>query len=140
MQAEPDCCGPAVLGIAASHPVLCSFSLSQLTKVLSCVVCCMLQLLLELYSPLIYNRVSKAVRRQSGADYGELLSAARQGLLQAAAKFDPARATGSSARLAALADMYIRNALRSVLQEVCGSGGLNHSREYAIWHSPSAQG
>lgn len=80
-----------------------------------------LQLLLEVYEPLL---VSRAKRAQSPhADYRELLSAARQGLLRAATRFDAGR-VGSGvrgARLAALADRYIKNALRDVLTEVSGA-------------------
>lgn len=83
--------------------------------------CCDVQLLLELYEPLLISRARRVQGRNPNADFRELLSAARQGLLRAAARFDAGRvADGSSrgARLAALAERYIQNALRDVLTEV----------------------
>lgn len=77
-----------------------------------------MQLLLEVYEPLL---VSRARRVQSPhADFRELYAAARQGFLRAAARFDAGRvAQGSkNARLPALAERYIKNALRDVLTEV----------------------
>lgn len=58
------------------------------------------------------------------ADFRELLAAARQGLLRAAARYDPQRVTGGKARLYALADSYIRMALRDMLTEVRCEGAL----------------
>jgi DNA-directed RNA polymerase specialized sigma subunit len=83
----------------------------------------LLQLLLELYNPLVVTRANRAAKQAPSADLRELMAAARRGLLQAAAKFDASRTAGSSsssssARLGLLADGYIRNALRNVLQEV----------------------
>jgi DNA-directed RNA polymerase specialized sigma subunit len=80
----------------------------------------LLQLLLELYNPLVVTRANRAAKQAPSADRRELMAAARRGLLQAAAKFDASRVAGSSSskRLGMLADGYIRNALRDLLQEV----------------------
>jgi hypothetical protein len=79
-----------------------------------------LQLLLQLYEPLLMRQVRRV--RSPVADERELLAAARQGLLHAAARFDAARACsgngGEGSRLYALALHYIRNALRNVVAEV----------------------
>jgi hypothetical protein len=64
------------------------------------------------------------------ADFRELLAAARLGLLRAAARYDPQRVSGGKAPcLYALADRYIRMALRDMLTEVRYTGGrwLCHS-------------
>jgi hypothetical protein len=87
----------------------------------------LLQLLLELYNPLVVTRASRAAKQSPSADRRELMAAARRGLLQAAAKFDASRTAGSSSssngsssgRLGMLADGYIKSAIRNVLQEVC---------------------
>jgi DNA-directed RNA polymerase specialized sigma subunit len=78
------------------------------------------QLLLELYEPLLISRARRVQGRNPNADFRELLSAARQGLLRAAARFDAGRVGDGSRgdRLAALAERYIKNALRDVLTEV----------------------
>jgi hypothetical protein len=89
----------------------------------------LLQLLLELYSPLVISRANKAAQQAPSADRRELMAAARRGLMQAAAKFDAVRAAGSSSsssssvRFGVLADNYIRSALRNVLPEVCAVAG-----------------
>lgn len=83
---------------------------------LRCCCPCMVQLLLQLFEPLVINRAKRA--QTAGCDLRELLAAARQGLLRAAARFDAARVAGGKGRLYALADRYISTALRDVLQEV----------------------
>jgi hypothetical protein len=91
------------------------------TRINATLHCLLLQLLLELYNPLVVTRANRAAKQAPSADLRELMAAARRGLLQAAAKFDASRTAGSSsssARLGLLADGYIRNALRNVLQEV----------------------
>jgi DNA-directed RNA polymerase specialized sigma subunit len=74
--------------------------------------------LLQMYEPLLLNRVKRAQGQQKHIDSRELLTAARQGLLRAAARFDPQRVTAGRDRLYALAERYISMALRDVLSEV----------------------
>ena len=114
-------------------PLRCYPGLTVLMTVL------LLQLLLEVYEPLLVSRAKRA--QSSHADYRELLSAARQGLLRAAARFDAGRVGGGvrGARLAALADRYIKNALRDVLTEVSlGRAGSAHGQNLGL-HLPSLQ-
>lgn len=95
---------------------------------------CMVQLLLQLFEPLVINRAKRA--QTAGCDLRELLAAARQGLLRAAARFDARRAAGGKGRLYALANRYISTALRDVLQEV---GWLHSSAtELCRWKCESA--
>lgn len=84
-------------------------------------LCGGLQVLLQLYEPLVMSRAKRV--QAPHADLRDLLVVARQGVLRAAASFDSQRAAkgGDKGRLAALAEMYIRNALRDVLQEVSGA-------------------
>lgn len=81
-----------------------------------------LQVLLQLYEPLLLSRVKRVQGQQKHTDSRELMAAARQGLLRAAARFDPQRVTQGRDRLYALAERYIQMALRDVLTEVRGKG------------------
>lgn len=82
-----------------------------------------LQLLLEMYEPLLINRVKRV--QSPHMDSRELLAAARQGLLKAAARFDLQRVRQGRDRLYALADRCIKNALRDMLTEVRTGGSLD---------------
>jgi DNA-directed RNA polymerase specialized sigma subunit len=73
-------------------------------------------MLLQAYEPLLVNRVRRV--QSAHTDSRELMAAARQGLLKAAARFDLQRVMRGRDRLYALAENYIRNALRDVLTEV----------------------
>jgi DNA-directed RNA polymerase specialized sigma subunit len=73
-------------------------------------------MLLQAYEPLLINRVRRV--QSAHTDSRELMAAARQGLLKAAARFDLQRVMRGRDRLYALAENYIRNALRDVLTEV----------------------
>jgi hypothetical protein len=81
-----------------------------------------LQLLLQCFEPMLINRAKRV--HSPHADFRELLAAARLGLLRAAARYDPQRVAGGKARLYALANYYIRTALRDMLTEVRCSWGL----------------
>lgn len=90
----------------------------------------LVQVLLQLYEPLLLSRVKRAQGQQKHMDSRELMAAARQGLLKAAARFDPQRVMQGRDRLYALAERYIRMALRDVLTEVRGKdrrGCLDHA-------------
>lgn len=76
-----------------------------------------LQLLLQLYQPLIINRSKAAAALNPGVDERELTDAAARAVLTAAAKYDRQKA-GRNTRLSSLAAVYIKTAVRDVLQEV----------------------
>lgn len=76
-----------------------------------------LQLLLQLYQPLIISRSKSAAALHPDVDVRELTDAAARAVLTAAAKYDRQKA-GRNVRLASLAAGYIKTAVRDVLREV----------------------